>query len=179
MASFEALYGRRCRSHIGWFESDEVRFYGTNLVKNALDKVKLIQERLHTAHSRKKSYVDKKACDLSFMVSEKVLSKVQLMKGIMRFGKKGKLSSRFIGPFEVLEQVREDAYKLSLPPSLSGVHSVFHMSMLRKYHADMSHVLHYSTVQVDESLEYEDEPNAIVARKVCQLKSKKISSVKV
>lgn len=105
MAPFEALYGQRCRSPIGWFEPGEAKLYGTDLVKDALEKVKLIQERLRTAQSRQKSYADQKACDLSFMVGEKVLLKVSPMKGIMRFGKKSKLSPRFIGPFEVLSIV--------------------------------------------------------------------------
>ncbi|XP_070039636.1 uncharacterized protein [Nicotiana tomentosiformis] len=98
--------------------------------------------------------------------------------GIMRFGKKGKLSPRFIGPFDVLRRVREVAYELALPPSLSGVHPVFHVSMLQRYHADRLHVLDFSTVQLDESLGYEEEPVAIVDRQVRRLWSKKISVVK-
>jgi len=75
---------------------------GTDLVQDALDKVKVIQERLHTTQSWKKSYADQKVRDLAFMVGERVLLRVSPMKGIMRFGKKGKLSPRFIGPFEIL-----------------------------------------------------------------------------
>ncbi|XP_070005332.1 uncharacterized protein [Nicotiana sylvestris] len=101
------------------------------------------------------------------------------MKGIMSFGKKGKLSQRFIGLFEVLEQIGEVSYMLALPPSLSGVHPVFHVSMLRKYYANRSYVLDYSIVQLDESLVYEDEPVATVDRQVRQLRSKNISVVKV
>ncbi|XP_070042723.1 uncharacterized protein [Nicotiana tomentosiformis] len=108
--------------------------------------------------------MDEKACDLSFIVGEKVLLKVSLMKGIMRLGKKGKLSPWFISSFEVLRRVGEVAYELALPPSQSGVHLVFHKSILWKYHADRSHVLDYSTVQLDESLGYEEEPVAIVDR---------------
>ncbi|XP_070017066.1 uncharacterized protein [Nicotiana sylvestris] len=99
--------------------------------------------------------------------------------GIMRFGKKGKLSRRFIGPFEVLNRVGEVAYELALPPSLSGVHPVFHVSMLRKYHVDLSHVLNFGTIQLDESLGYDEEPVAIVDRQDRQLRSKRISAVKV
>ncbi|XP_070002222.1 uncharacterized protein [Nicotiana sylvestris] len=99
------------------------------------------------------------------------------MKGIMRFGKKGKLRPRFIGPFEVLRRVGEVAYELDLPPSLSGVHPVFHVSMLRKYHADLSHVLDFNTIQLDESLGYEEEPVAIIDRQDCQLRSKRTFAV--
>ncbi|XP_070054601.1 uncharacterized protein [Nicotiana tomentosiformis] len=118
------------------------------------------------------------ARDLSFLVGEKVLLKVSPMKGIMRFGKKSKLSLRFIVPCEVLRRVGEVSYELYLPPSLSGVHSVFHVSMLRRYHADRSHMLDYSTVQLDESLGYEEEPVAIVDKHVHQLRSKKIAMEK-
>ncbi|XP_070015171.1 uncharacterized protein [Nicotiana sylvestris] len=110
MAPYEALYGRRCCSPIGLFEPGEDKLYGTYLVQDALDKVKLIQERLRTAQSRQKSYVDQKGRDVSFMVGKKVLLKVSPMKGIMRFEKKGKLNPRFICPFEVLRQVGEVAY---------------------------------------------------------------------
>ncbi|XP_070032358.1 uncharacterized protein [Nicotiana tomentosiformis] len=113
------------------------------------------------------------------MVGEKVLLKVSPMKGIMKFGKRGKLSPRFIVPFEVLRRVGKVDYELALPPSLSGVHPAFHVSMLRGYHADRSHVLDYSTVQLDESMGYDKEQVAIVDRQVRQLRSKKISAVKV
>ncbi|XP_070045089.1 uncharacterized protein [Nicotiana tomentosiformis] len=113
------------------------------------------------------------------MVGEKVLFKVPPMKGIMRFGKKGKLSPRFIVSFDVLRRVGEVVYELALPPSLSGVHPIFHVSMLWKYHAGRSHVLDYNTVQLDEILGYKEEPIAINDRQVRQLRSKKISAVKV
>ncbi|XP_070024625.1 uncharacterized protein [Nicotiana sylvestris] len=115
------------------------------------------------------------------MVGKKALLKVSPMKGVMRFGKTGKLSPRFIGLFEVLRRVGEVAYELALPPppSLSEVHPVFHVSMLRKYHADLSHVLDFSTIQLDESLGYEEEPVAIIDRQDRQLRSKRVSVVKV
>ena len=82
------------------------------------------------AQSRQKSYADQKIRDLEFMVGERVLLKVSPMKGVMRFGKKGKLSPRYIGPFEIVERIGEVAYQLALPPGFSGVHPVFHISML-------------------------------------------------
>ncbi|XP_070003036.1 uncharacterized protein [Nicotiana sylvestris] len=179
MAQFEALYGQRCCSPIGRFEHGEAKLYGTNLVKDALEKLKLIQERLRIAQSRQKSYADQKAHDVSFMVGEKVLLNILLLKGIMRFGKKGKLSLRFIGPSEVLRLVGEVAYELVVPPSLSRVHPIFHVPMLRRHHAVLSHVLDFSTIQLDESLGYEDEPIANVARQDFQLRSKRIFAVKV
>ncbi|XP_070036997.1 uncharacterized protein [Nicotiana tomentosiformis] len=126
-----------------------------------------------------KSYADEKVCDLSFMVGENVLLKVSPMKVIMGFEKRGKLSPRFIDPFEVLERVGEVSYRLALLCSLSGVHPVFHVSMLRSYHADRFYVLDYNTVQLDEGLGYEEELVSILDRQVCKLRSKKISVVKV
>lgn len=166
MAPYEAFYGRRCWSPIGWFEPGESRLLGTELVQDALDKVRIIQDRLHTAQSRQKSYADRKAPDLAFMVGERVLLRVSPMKGVMRFGKKGNLSPRFIGSFEILDRVGEVAYRLALPPSLSVVHPVFHVSMFQKYHGDPSHVLDYITVQLNKDLFYEEEPVAILDRQV-------------
>ncbi|XP_070025794.1 uncharacterized protein [Nicotiana sylvestris] len=103
-------------------------------------------------------YADRQARDVSYMVGEKVLLKVSPMKGVMRFGKKGKLSPRFIGPFELLWRIGKVAYELALPPSLSSVHPVFHVSMLRKYIGDPSHVLDFSIVQLDNDLTYDVEP---------------------
>ncbi|XP_070045845.1 uncharacterized protein [Nicotiana tomentosiformis] len=101
------------------------------------------------------------------------------MKGVMRFGKKGKLSPRYIEPFKILERIREVAYKLALPPNLSVVHPVFHVSMLQKYYDDRSHVLDFSTVQLDENLTYIEEPVVILETHVQKLRSKDIASVKV
>ncbi|XP_070023401.1 uncharacterized protein [Nicotiana sylvestris] len=103
MAPYKTLYGRRCQSSVGWFELGEARLLGTDLVKDALDKVKIIQDRLRTAQSRKKSYADRKVCDVTFMVGERVLLRVSPLKSVRRFGKKGKLSPRLIGPFEIID----------------------------------------------------------------------------
>ncbi|XP_070054510.1 uncharacterized protein [Nicotiana tomentosiformis] len=103
MAPFEALYGRRFRSLIGWFELGEARLLGTNLVQDALENVKMINDRLHMTQSRQKSYADRKVRDVAYMVREKEFLRVLPMRGALRFGKKGKLSPRYIGPFEMLE----------------------------------------------------------------------------
>ena len=97
----------------------------------------------------------------------------------MRFGKKGKLAPRYIGPFEIRSRVGEVAYRLVLPPELSRIHPVFHVSMLRKYISDPSHVLQPQTVELSEDLTYEEYPVAIVDRQVRQLRTKEIPMVKV
>ncbi|KAM6581008.1 hypothetical protein CsatA_004782 [Cannabis sativa] len=101
------------------------------------------------------------------------------MKGIRSFGKKGKLSPRFIGPFEILEKVGQVAYRLALPPSLSAVHNVFHVSMLRKYVSDPMHVLSYETLELQPDLSYDEQPVQILDRKEKVLRTKTILLVKV
>ncbi|XP_070019637.1 uncharacterized protein [Nicotiana sylvestris] len=117
--------------------------------------------------SRQKNYIDCKARDVAFMVDERVLLHVSPMKGVMSFVKKGKFSPRYVGPFEVLERVGEVAYRLVLPPSLLGIHLVFHVSMLRKYYKDPSHVLDFRSVQNDNGLTYVEELVAFLDRCDC------------
>ncbi|XP_038874952.1 uncharacterized protein LOC120067465 [Benincasa hispida] len=101
------------------------------------------------------------------------------MKGIMRFGRKGKLSPRFIGPFEVLERVGLVAYCLALPPTLSSIHNVFHVLMLRKYVTDPSNVVDYEPLQLNDNLIYQEKPIEILAREVKTLRHREIAFVKI
>ncbi|KAL5578475.1 hypothetical protein UlMin_020174 [Ulmus minor] len=103
---------------------------------------------MKTAQSRQKSYADRRRRPLEFQVGDLVFLKVAPMKGVMRFGKKGKLSPRYIGPFEILERIGKVAYKLALPSELYTVHNVFHVSMLRKYISDPSHVLESEPIEI-------------------------------
>ena len=102
-----------------------------------------------------------------------------LPKGIVRFKKKGKLVSRFVGPFEVVQRIREVAYKLALPHQLSFVHNVFHVLMLMKYHSDPSHVIQWQEVEVVEDATYEERPIQILDWKERVLRNKTIPLVKV
>ncbi|KAL5541756.1 hypothetical protein UlMin_009466 [Ulmus minor] len=101
------------------------------------------------------------------------------MKGVMRFEKKGKLSPRYIGPFEILEIIGKVAYRLDLPFELSSVHNVFHVSMLKKYVPDLSHILEHESIEVQEDLTYEEKPIQILDRKEKTLRNKVIPLVKV
>ncbi|KAK4729793.1 hypothetical protein R3W88_022781 [Solanum pinnatisectum] len=116
---------------------------------------------------------------MAFHTGEKVLLKVSLMKGVMRFGKKGKLSPRYIGLFEVLDYVGPVAYILALPPSLLGVHPVFHVSVLNIYHCDGDYIIKWDSVFLDKDLSYEEESIAILDRDIRKLRTKEIKSVKV
>ena len=101
---------------------------------------------------------------MEFKVGDQVFLKISPMTGVKRFGKKGKLSPRFIGPFEILDKVGAVAYRLALPPALADSHNVFHISMLRKYVSDSSHVLKYDTIALQKDLSYEERPVSILDR---------------
>ena len=141
MAPYEALYGMKRRSPLCWDEIGERELTGPEIIQDAAEKIALIKRRLETTTSRQKSDADSKHRDVEFQVGDYVFLKVSPMKGVMRFGKKGKLAPRYIGPFEMLERIDMVAYRLALPPNMSQVHPLFHVSMLKKYISDHSHVL--------------------------------------
>ena len=108
-----------------------------------------------------------------------MLIKVSPWKKVLRFGCKGKLSPRFIGPYEIIEQIGPVAYRLLLPPELEKIHDVFHVSMLHRYRSDPCHVINPSEIEIQFDLSYEEEPVCILTREVKELRNKKISLVKV
>ncbi|KAL0534153.1 hypothetical protein IC582_028437 [Cucumis melo] len=179
MAPFEALYGKCCRSPVCWGEVGEQRMLGPELVQTTNAAIQKIRARMLTAQSRQKSYADVRRKDLEFEVGDMVFLKVAPMKGVLRFAKKGKLSPRFVGPFEILERIGPVAYRLALPPSFAAVHDVFHISMLRKYVADPTHVVHFEPLQFSENLSYEEQPVEVLAREVKKLRSREIPLVKI
>ena len=151
---------------------------GSDLIRETEEKVKMIREKLKVAIDRQKSYTDMKRKDIRYEVGEKVFLKVSPWKKVMRFGKKGKLSPRFIGPYEVIEKVGPVAYRLALPPDLEKIHNVFHVSMLWRYRSDPIHVVPSETIELRPDLTYEEEL-VILAREVKELRNKKIPLVKV
>ncbi|MGI4568749.1 hypothetical protein ACR2XG_28690, partial [Klebsiella pneumoniae] len=177
MAPFEALYGRPCRSPICWAEVGDRALLGPDLVRETTEHVQLIRQRLETARSRQKSYADVRRRPLEFAVGDYVFLKVSPRKGIVHFGNRGKLSPRFIGPFPILERVGEVAYRLALPPHLLSIHPVFHISMLRRYLRDPTHVLDFDDLTVAEDVSYELEPIQILDTKIQQLRRRSISLV--
>ncbi|KAA0062237.1 pol protein [Cucumis melo var. makuwa] len=179
MTPFEALYGKCCRSPVCWGEVGEQRLMGPELVQSTNEAIQKIRSRMLTAQSRQKSYADVRRKDLEFDVGDKVFLKVAPMRGVLRFEKKGKLSPRFVGSFEILERIGPVAYRLALPPSLSTVHDVFHVSMLRKYVPDLSHVVDYEPLEIDEDLSYTEQPVEVLAREVKMLRNREIPLVKV
>ncbi|KAL0549340.1 hypothetical protein IC582_013821 [Cucumis melo] len=132
-----------------------------------------------TAQSRQKSYADERNKDLEFDVKDMVFLKVEPMKGVLRFEKKGKLSPRFVGPLEILEWIGPVAYCLVLPPVFSAVHDVFHVSILRKYVADPTHVVDFKPLKINDNLSYEEQPVKILVREVKMLRNRGVALVKV
>ena len=179
MAPFELLYGRRCRTPICWDEAGERKLIGPELVEITNEKVEIARKNLKIAQDRQKSYSDLKRREIEYDVGTKVFLKVSPWKGVMRFGKKGKLSPRFIGPYEVTERVGPLAYRLALPPELSAIHDVFHVSMLRKHRSDPNQTIHEVPVEIQEDLSYEEEPIEILSRENKVLRSKVIPMLKV
>src|SRR5262249_54933583 len=126
------------------------------------------------AFNRQKRYVDSKRRDIRFQPRDHIFLKVSLMKGVIRFGKRGKLNPRYIRPFEILDRVKNVSYQLALPLQLSYVHPVFHISMLKKYIPDPSHVLQAPDIRIIEDLSYEELPIVIVDRYIKKLRNKEI-----
>ncbi|GJT11416.1 putative reverse transcriptase domain-containing protein [Tanacetum coccineum] len=135
-APFEALYGQKCRSPVCWAEVGEVQLTGPEIVQETTEKIIQIKQRIQAARDRQKSYADLNAVSNRIQVEDRVMLKVSPWKGVVRFGKRGKLNPRYVGPFKVLEKVGAIAYKLELPQELSRVHNTFHVSNLKKCYAD-------------------------------------------
>ena len=176
---FEALYGRRCRTPLCWFQVGEGQMTGPEMVLDTIEKVKTIRERLQVAKSRQKSYADRRRKPLEFTVGDRVMLKVSPWKGTIRFGKRGKLSPRFIGPFVITQRIGKVAYKLELPEALGGIHPVFHVSQLRKCLSDENLQMPLDEIQVDQRLNFVEEPTEIVERQIKKLRHKRIPIVKV
>ncbi|XP_020080766.1 uncharacterized protein LOC109728532 [Ananas comosus] len=179
MAPFEALYRKKCCSLIHWSDVGERVALGPDVVREAKEKVHLARQRLATAQSRQQSYADKRRKDLKLAVGDRVVLKVLPMQGVRRFGIRGKLSPRYVGPFKILERVGAVAYKLALPPRLAGVHNVFYVSNLRKYVRNSTHVLEYEPVELSEDMTYEEYLVCILDREENKLRNRTIPYVKV
>ncbi|GJY65039.1 putative reverse transcriptase domain-containing protein [Tanacetum coccineum] len=178
-APFEALYGRKCRSPVCWTEVGEAQILGPELIQETTEKIIQIKQRMQAARDRQKSYADLKRKPMEFQVGDKVMLKVSPWKGVVRFGKRGKLNPRYVGPFKVIERVGEVAYKLELPEELSRVHNTFHVSNLKKCHADEPLAVPLDGLNLDDKLHFVEEPVEIVDREVKRLKRSRIPLVKV
>ncbi|XP_057418513.1 uncharacterized protein LOC130712711 [Lotus japonicus] len=179
MAPYEALYGRRCRTPLCWYQDGENLIVGPELVQQTTEKVKQIREKMRASQSRQKSYADVRRKDLEFEAGDHVFLRVTQTTGVGRAMKSKKLTPKFIGPYQIIERVGPVAYRIALPPFLSNIHDVLHVSQLRKYVSDPSHVIEPDHLQLKDNLTVEVPPMKIEERRIKQLRNKQVSLVKV
>ncbi|GKC74969.1 putative reverse transcriptase domain-containing protein [Tanacetum coccineum] len=151
-APFEALYGRKCRTPVCWSEVEDSQLTGPELNRETTEKIVQIKNRLLTVRSRQKIYADVRRRLLEFDVGDKVMLKVSPWKSVILFGKRGKLSQRYIRPFKVLERVGPVVYKLELPKELQGIYNTFHVSNLKKCLVDENLVIPLDEIRLDDKL---------------------------
>nr|GFC73690.1 putative reverse transcriptase domain-containing protein [Tanacetum cinerariifolium] len=161
-APFEAPYGRKCHSPVYWTEVGEAKILGPELIQETTEKIVQIKQRMRAARDRQKSYADVKHKPMEFQVEDKVMLKVSPWKWVVRFGKRGKLNPRYVGPFKVLERIGDVAYKRDLPKELSRVHNTFHVSDLKKCHADEPLAVPLDGLHLDDKLHFVEELVEIV-----------------
>ncbi|GJR87605.1 putative reverse transcriptase domain-containing protein [Tanacetum coccineum] len=178
-APFEALYGRKCRSPVCWAEVGEAQLTGPDLIQETTEKIVQIKQRMQAARDRQKSYADLKRKPMEFQVGDRVMLKVSPWKGVVRFGKRGKLNPRYVGPFKVLERIGSVAYKLELPQELSRVHNTFHVSNLKKCYSDEPLAVPLEGLHIDDKLQFVEEPVEIMEWEIKRLKRSRIPLVKV
>ncbi|GJY42870.1 putative reverse transcriptase domain-containing protein [Tanacetum coccineum] len=178
-APFEALYGRKCRSPVCWAEVGDVQLTGPEIIHETTEKIVRIRQRLQAARDRQRSYANIRRKPLEFQVGDRVMLKVSPRKGVIRFGKRGKLNPRYIGPFKILKRIVPVAYKLELSEELSNVYITFYVSNLKKCLSDESLVILMKELRLDDKLNFIEEPVEIMDREVKQLKQSRIPIVKV
>nr|GEY81699.1 putative reverse transcriptase domain-containing protein [Tanacetum cinerariifolium] len=178
-APFEALYGRKCRSPVCWTKVGEAQILGPELIQETAEKIVQIKQRMQADRNQQKSYADLKRKPMEFQVGDKVMLKVSPWKGVVRFGKRGTLNPRYVGPFKVLERIGDVAHKLDLPEELSRFHNTFHVSNLKKCHTDEPLAVSLDGLHFDDKLHFVEGPVEIVDREVKWLKRSRIPLVKV
>jgi hypothetical protein len=180
MSPFQALYGRSCRTPLQWDQPREKQVFGPDILLEAKENIKMVRENLKIAQSRQRSYADTRRRELSFEVGDFVYLKVSPIRGVRRFGVKGKLAPRYIGPYQILSRRGEVAYQLSLPENLSAVHDVFHVSQLKKCLRVPEEQLPVEGLEVQEDLTYVEKPVQIleVADRVTRRKTIRMCKVK-
>nr|GEV58221.1 hypothetical protein [Tanacetum cinerariifolium] len=179
VAPFEALYGRKCCSPVCWVEDRDTQLTGPEIIHETTKKIVQIKSRIQATHERQKSYTDLKRKPMDFQVGDMVMLKVSSWKGVVRFGKRGKLNPRYIGPFKVLSKVGDVAYRLKLPQQLSRVHNMFYVSNMKKCLSDESLVTPLDELCINDKLHFVEEPVEIIDRKTKQLKKSRIPIIKV
>ncbi|GKA02081.1 hypothetical protein Tco_0674746 [Tanacetum coccineum] len=176
---FEALYGQKCRSPVCWAEVGDVQLMGPEIIHETTKNILQIRQRLQAARDQQRSYANVRRKPLEFQVGDRVMLKVSPWKGVVRFGKRGKLNPRYIRPFKFLDRIGPVAYRLEIPKELSNVHNTFYVSNLKKCISDESLIIPMKELWLDDKLNFVEEPIEIMNREVKQLKQSRIPIVKV
>jgi ribosomal protein S6 len=179
MAQFEVLYGRRCRTPLNWIEPREKVIFRPDIIEEAEMIVRRVQENLKATKSRQETYANKRRRPLAFEVGDHVYLRVSPMKGVKRFGVKGKLAPRYIGPFPILEKCGTIAYKPDLSPSLAGVYDIFHMSQLKKCLKVPMDIVLSEVTPLEADLSYPENPIKILDQKDQVTRHKTIKFFKI
>ena len=179
MAPFEALYDKKCRTPLNWVEVGDRGYFGPEFIRKAREQVSVIQKHLKAAQVRQKAYADKRRRSLEFKVNDYVYLKVSPMRGVNRFGVKGKLAPRYVGPYKVLKRCGSVAYRVQLPDILSAVHDVFHVSQLRKCLRVPEEVVEIEGLSLKPDLTYEEHPVKILDEKERVTRNKVVKFYKV
>ena len=179
MPPFEALYLRTCRSLVWWFEVGASSIIGHEIIQEAMEKMRIIGDRLATTYNHQKSYTDNRKRDLEFEVGDQIYLKISPMKGLLRFGKKLKLSLRYIIPYEVLLRVGNVADKQKFPNVLAFFHPVTYVLMFKKFLGDPSSIPPAEGLGVDENLSYKEVPIEILDCQVKQRRNKEVATINV
>nr|GEU55673.1 putative reverse transcriptase domain, ribonuclease H-like domain, aspartic peptidase domain protein [Tanacetum cinerariifolium] len=161
-ALFEALYGQKCRSPVCWAKVGDSQLIGPKLIHETTKKIVQIKQRIQAVHDHQNSYADVRRRPLEFQVGARVMMKVSPWKGVIHFGKQGKLNPRYIRHFKVFFKVGTVAYKLKLPQQLSKVHNTFHISNLKKCLSDKPLAIPLDEVHIDNKLTFVEEPVEIM-----------------
>nr|GEW07089.1 putative reverse transcriptase domain-containing protein [Tanacetum cinerariifolium] len=176
---FKALHGRKCRSPVFWAEVRDSQLIGREIIYETAEEIIQIMNRLQASSDRQKSYADVRQSLLDFQVEDMVMLKVSPWKGVIRFGKCGKLNTRYIRPFKILDKVGAVTYRLELTIQLRKAHSTLHMSNPKKCLSDETLVIPLDKIQIDDKLHFIEEPIEIMDQEVKRLKQSRIPIVKV
>ncbi|GKD67750.1 hypothetical protein Tco_1321840 [Tanacetum coccineum] len=172
-------YLKECRSPICWAEVGDSQLTGPEIIHETTKKIVQIKIRIQDVRDRQKIYADVRRKPLEFQVGDKVMLKVSPWKGVIRFGKRGKLNPQYIRPFKIITKVGTVDYRLELPEQLSRVHSTCHVSNLKKCLSGKTLIIPLNEIQIDDKLHFIEEPIEIMDRKVKRLKQSRIPIVRV
>jgi hypothetical protein len=178
MSPFEALYGRKCNTLVSWDNPADIAVVGPELLKEMEEKMLKIKQNLKVSQDRQKSYVDKGITHREFKVGDHVFLKVKANRSSLKLGNCSKLTTRYCGPFEILERIGLVSYMISLPASMY-VHNVFHLSLLKKYIPYANHVIDWNVIQVEQEGAFQVHLVCILDQKIKHLRNRSIGIVKV